>query len=55
VYHWGSGPRAHDYHHSHNIGMYGGGLFGIWDKIFGYDKEFNKFENERKYKKIKKE
>lgn len=42
-YPWGCGARAHDFHHSHNIGMYGGGLTGLWDYIFGSDKEFRKY------------
>ena len=47
IYPWGSGARAHDYHHSHNIGMYGGGLVGLWDRLFGSNKDFLRFEAQR--------
>lgn len=47
VYPWGSGARAHDYHHSHNIGIYGGGVFGLWDRLFGSDFDYRQFENKR--------
>ena len=46
-YFWGSGARAHDYHHSHNLGIYGGGLTGLWDKLLGTDADFVKFESKR--------
>jgi sterol desaturase/sphingolipid hydroxylase (fatty acid hydroxylase superfamily) len=46
-YPWGSGARVHDYHHSHNLGIYGGGLLGVWDKILGTDVDFHKFEAKR--------
>jgi sterol desaturase/sphingolipid hydroxylase (fatty acid hydroxylase superfamily) len=46
-YYWGSGARAHDYHHSHNIGTYGGGLLGVWDRWLGTDADFRKFEERR--------
>lgn len=49
-YPWGAGARAHDYHHSHNIGMYGGGLTGLWDSLFGTDAEFRAFEKQRHVK-----
>lgn len=35
------GPRAHDWHHSHNRGMYGVGRF--WDWICGSDKDYLEF------------
>ena len=47
-YFWGSGARAHDYHHSHNIGIYGGGLTGLWDRLLGTDVEFRRFEEKRR-------
>ena len=47
-YPWGSGARAHDYHHSHNIGIYGGGLLGLWDELFGTNSDFKEFEKKRK-------
>ena len=47
-YYWGSGARAHDYHHSHNLGTYGGGLLGVWDRWLGTDADFRKFEEKRK-------
>lgn len=47
IYPWGSGVRFHNYHHSHNLGTYGGGLFGIWDTIFQTDTDFQKFEQKR--------
>jgi sterol desaturase/sphingolipid hydroxylase (fatty acid hydroxylase superfamily) len=46
-YFWGSGARLHDYHHSHNIGTYGGGLFGFWDRFFHTDKAFRSYEKKR--------
>jgi sterol desaturase/sphingolipid hydroxylase (fatty acid hydroxylase superfamily) len=46
-YFWGSGARAHDYHHSHNVGIYGGGLTRLWDKLLGTDVEFRRFEEKR--------
>lgn len=46
-YFWGSGARVHDYHHSHNLGTYGGGLIGIWDKLLGTDSDYLKFEEKR--------
>lgn len=46
-YFWGSGARAHDYHHSHNVGIYGGGLIGLWDRALGTDEEFRRFEKKR--------
>lgn len=47
VYPWGSGARIHDYHHSHNLGSYGGGLLGLWDRLLGTDYDFRMFENKR--------
>lgn len=47
IYPWGAGVRIHDYHHSHNIGCYGGGVFGLWDRLLGTDKEFQLFEQKR--------
>jgi len=46
-YYWGSGARTHDYHHSHNLGTYGGGLLGVWDRWLGTDADFRKFEEKR--------
>jgi len=46
-YPWGSGSRAHDYHHSHNRGMYGGGMFGLWDRFMRTDSDFRAFERKR--------
>lgn len=46
-YPWGSGARAHDFHHSHNVGIYGGGLVGLWDRALGTDADFRKFEMKR--------
>lgn len=46
-YFWGSGARAHDYHHSHNVGVYGGGLLGLWDRVLGTDVDFRRFEEKR--------
>jgi methylsterol monooxygenase len=46
-YFWGSGARAHDYHHSHNVGIYGGGLIGLWDRVLGTDVDFRRFEGKR--------
>lgn len=47
VYPWGSGARKHDFHHSHNIGMYGGGLFGGWDILMGTDVKYKEFRNQK--------
>jgi sterol desaturase/sphingolipid hydroxylase (fatty acid hydroxylase superfamily) len=47
VYPWGSGVRMHDFHHSHNVGCYGGGLIGVWDELFQTNKEFKSFEKRR--------
>lgn len=46
-YPWGSGARAHDFHHSHNIGIYGGGITGLWDWLFGFDQAFVAYEAKR--------
>jgi sterol desaturase/sphingolipid hydroxylase (fatty acid hydroxylase superfamily) len=46
-YPWGSGARMHDFHHSHNVGCYGGGLIGLWDQLFQTNKEFKIFEKRR--------
>jgi sterol desaturase/sphingolipid hydroxylase (fatty acid hydroxylase superfamily) len=46
-YPWGSGARAHDFHHSHNVGIYGGGLIGLWDRLFGTDATFREYERKR--------
>jgi sterol desaturase/sphingolipid hydroxylase (fatty acid hydroxylase superfamily) len=48
IYPWGSGVRIHDFHHSHNIGGFGGGLFGIWDRIFQTDQDYRSFEQKRR-------
>ena len=42
----GAGARMHDFHHSHNIGNYGGGLIGF-DRLFGTDVDFKKHETSR--------
>ena len=47
-YFWGSGARVHDYHHSHNLGTYGGGITGLWDRLLGTDADFVKYEEKRK-------
>lgn len=38
---WGLGARAHDYHHSHNRGVYG--MYMFWDRIMGTDAEFRAY------------
>jgi sterol desaturase/sphingolipid hydroxylase (fatty acid hydroxylase superfamily) len=38
---WGIGARGHDYHHSHNKGVYG--MFMFWDRIMGTDAEFRAY------------
>jgi sterol desaturase/sphingolipid hydroxylase (fatty acid hydroxylase superfamily) len=48
IYPWGSGARIHDYHHSHNLGAYGGGVFGIWDRLFQTDADYRLFEQKRR-------
>ena len=46
-YPWGlNGARMHDFHHSHNIGAYGGGMI-CWDYICGTDINFRNFEKNR--------
>jgi len=35
------GPLRHDWHHSHQVGCYGG--FTFWDWICGTDKQFHKW------------
>ena len=47
IYPWGGGVRMHDYHHSHNLGTYGGGLFTIWDQLFHTDSDFRRYEKKR--------
>ena len=55
---WNIGPgmdcaSAHDYHHSHNCGNYGG-FFSFWDWLCGTDKSYQKYlkkEQERKKEK----
>jgi len=47
VYPWGSGARAHDFHHSHNIGVYGGGLLGLWDEFMQTNQAFKNCEKKR--------
>eukprot|EP01122_Echinamoeba_exundans_P008023 TRINITY_DN257_c0_g2_i1.p1 TRINITY_DN257_c0_g2~~TRINITY_DN257_c0_g2_i1.p1 ORF type:complete len:274 (-),score=48.50 TRINITY_DN257_c0_g2_i1:1114-1935(-) len=45
------GPKAHDWHHSHNRGVFG--VFKFWDWIMGTDAEFKKdmaAEEEKKKK-----
>ena len=42
VYPWGSGARIHDFHYSHNVGTYGGGLISF-DKIFGTDRAYKEW------------
>jgi sterol desaturase/sphingolipid hydroxylase (fatty acid hydroxylase superfamily) len=42
-YPWGAGALMHDYHHSHNLGTYGGGLLGLWDWLFGTDADYRAF------------
>ncbi len=34
--------RAHDFHHSHNVGCYGG-FFSFWDRICGTDAAYRRF------------
>lgn len=46
-YPWGSGARLHDYHHSHNLGTFGGGITGLWDWAFGTDADFRAYEKQR--------
>lgn len=46
-YFWGSGARAHDFHHSHNVGVYGGGLTGLWDVVMGTNAAFAAHEMKR--------
>lgn len=52
-YPWGSGALVHDYHHSHNLGAYGGGLLGVWDKLLGTDADFRAFQSKEEHKKSK--
>jgi len=35
---------AHDFHHSHNVGCYGG-FFSFWDKLCGTDVAYQQFRN----------
>ena len=42
------GPRAHDFHHSHNKGNYG--AFKIWDWAFGTDKPYKEWLAGKKVK-----
>lgn len=41
-YPWSCGASMHDYHHSHNLGTYGGGIVSI-DWLFGTDKDFKEY------------
>ena len=34
LFDWQAGARFHDYHHSHNIGNYGGVCSSFWDSLF---------------------
>jgi len=43
----------HDFHHSVNIGNYGS-FFSIWDSVFGTNKVFNKYLEDRQAEKAKK-
>lgn len=38
---FGLGARAHDWHHSHNRGVYG--MFAFWDRIMGTDIEYREY------------
>ena len=50
-YPWSCGTSMHDYHHSHNLGTYGGGILSL-DMILGTDKEFKEFQKKNKNKKL---
>eukprot|EP00123_Amoebidium_parasiticum_P011825 comp20923_c0_seq1/m.27921 comp20923_c0_seq1/g.27921 ORF comp20923_c0_seq1/g.27921 comp20923_c0_seq1/m.27921 type:complete len:306 (-) comp20923_c0_seq1:753-1670(-) len=44
-----SSPISHDYHHSHNIELYGGHTI-FWDWIMGTDKAWKKYQMEKSEK-----
>ena len=35
LFDWQGGAAAHDFHHSHNIGNFGGVCFSFWDSLMG--------------------
>ncbi|DAZ93383.1 TPA: hypothetical protein N0F65_012440 [Lagenidium giganteum] len=45
------GAKRHDYHHSHNVGMYGG-IMLFWDWIFGTDKPYYEHQAKLRSKKL---
>ena len=50
VIRWMDCAPAHDYHHSHNVGNYGG-YFMFWDWLMGTDVDYAKFQAGPKYHK----
>eukprot|EP00056_Hartaetosiga_gracilis_P019942 m.16758 g.16758 ORF g.16758 m.16758 type:complete len:347 (-) comp8042_c0_seq1:192-1232(-) len=41
----GHGARYHDYHHTHNVGTFGGPANAFWDYFFGTQNQFAKHED----------
>lgn len=50
IFPWQGGARAHDFHHSHNQGMYGSGFSCIWDSLCGTDVHYRKYLKEHKFR-----
>lgn len=44
---WWTGPRMHDFHHSHNIGAYGT-MTCFWDRVCGTDKGYRDYVKKQK-------
>lgn len=40
--------RSHDFHHSHNMGNYGG-YFVFWDRLCGTDKPYRQYLETHKF------
>mmetsp|Transcript_9466 Transcript_9466/g.38707 ORF Transcript_9466/g.38707 Transcript_9466/m.38707 type:complete len:273 (+) Transcript_9466:151-969(+) len=38
------GAEMHDYHHSHNVGNYGGAAFSFWDSLMGTDRHYREYK-----------
>lgn len=50
LFDWQGGPEAHDFHHSHNVGNYGGVCFSFWDTLMGTDKSYREYLADKKKK-----
>ena len=46
---FGTSATYHDFHHSHNVGNYSS-FFSIWDTIFGSNRVYYKYQQEREEK-----